>query len=107
LNILFSNLLRNAFAYTPRGDIVMTIGEGAVAIRDSGVGMDQKMLENVYKPFYRGQSDVRGHGLGLAIVKRFCDRFGWTLQIVSVPDEGTEVTVLFPEARSIDRRRTR
>lgn len=105
LNILFSNLLRNAFSYTPQGEIVVTIDEGGVAIRDSGVGMDERVLENVYKPFFRGASGGRGHGLGLAIVKRFCNRFGWILTIASKPGQGTRVSIRFPEALRVGRQR--
>ena len=105
LNILFSNLLRNAYSYTPRGEIVVTIDDGGVTIKDSGVGMEQQVMENVYKPFFRGQSNNQGHGLGLSIVKRFCNHFGWTLKMISKPGEGTEVTVLFPDARRVGHRR--
>lgn len=105
LNILFSNLLRNAFSYTPSGEIAIIIDEGAVTIKDSGVGMGEQVLENVYKPFFRAQSNNKGHGLGLSIVKRFCNRFGWTLKMISKPGKGTEVTVSFPEARRVGQRR--
>lgn len=105
LSILFSNLLRNAFSYTSQGEIVVTIDEGAVTIKDSGVGMEEQVLENVYKPFFRGQTNKQGHGLGLSIVKRFCNRFGWTLKMISKPGQGTEVTVFFPHARRVGQKR--
>ena len=105
LNILFSNLIRNAFSYTLQGEVLITIDEGAVSIKDSGIGMEGKVLENVYKPFFRAQSNTQGHGLGLSIVKRFCNRFGWTLKMVSKPGRGTEVMVLFPHARRIGHKR--
>lgn len=105
LTILFSNLIRNAFSYTLQGDIVITIDEAAVTIRDSGVGMEEQVLKNVYKPFFRAQSNNHGHGLGLSIVKRFCNRFGWTLKMTSKPGKGTEVAVLFPQARRVGRKR--
>lgn len=107
LNILFSNLLRNAFAYTKQGDIVATIDESAVSIRDSGVGMEEEVLKNVYKPFFRAQTDTQGHGLGLSIVKRLCNRFGWTLKMISEPGKGTEVSVEFPDARPVGQRKNR
>lgn len=106
LNILFANLLRNAFSYTRHGEITVTVDDASVTIRDSGVGMEEKVLENVYKPFFRGQSDAQGHGLGLSIVKRFCNRFGWTLKIASKPGHGTEVRVLFPGGRRMGQRRS-
>lgn len=98
LNILFSNLLRNAFAYTRQGDIAVIVDEGVVTIRDSGVGMEENVLENVYEPFFRGQTDAQGHGLGLSIVKRFCNRFGWTLKMISKPGKGTEVSIIMPDS---------
>ena len=105
LSILFSNLLRNAFAYTRQGEVVVTIHDSGVSIRDSGVGMEEKVLDNVYKPFFRGTSDAPGHGLGLSIVKRFCNRFGWTLKMVSSPGKGTEVSVTFPDARRVGQKK--
>ena len=105
LKILFSNLLRNAFSYTSQGEIVVIIDESSVIIKDSGVGMEPKVLENVYKPFFRGQSNNQGHGQGLSIVKRFCNRFGWTLKMTSKLGNGTEVTVIFPEARRVGKKR--
>lgn len=105
LNILFTNLLRNAFSYTERGEIVVIIDEGTVAISDSGVGMEESVLDNVYKPFFRAQPETQGHGLGLSIVKRFCNRFGWSVKIISKPGKGTEVSVHFPEARRVGQKR--
>lgn len=106
LTILFSNLLRNAFSYTAQGEIVVTIDDALVSIRDTGVGMGEGELSNVYKPFFRAQSGTQGHGLGLSIVKRFCNRYGWAVKISSKPGLGTEVTVLFPDARRVGRKRT-
>lgn len=103
LTILFSNLLRNAFSYTHKGEVVVTVDEGAVTIKDNGTGMSEHILENIYKPFFRGQSESPGHGLGLSIVKRLCGHFGWTLKIISKPGRGTEVSVLFPESRQSGR----
>jgi signal transduction histidine kinase len=104
LGILFTNLLRNAFSYTPQGVIAITIDDKQVSVSDTGVGMTQQQLQHVFEPFYRADSDSNGHGLGLTIVKQLCNRYGWKLKIRSKLGEGTCITVLFPKARLLGRK---
>ena len=101
LNILFANLLRNAFSYTQAGRILITIDKSSVSIADSGTGIHPEQLDKVFEPFYRGQAGGKGHGLGLAIVKRLCNRFDWTLKVRSKPGEGTCISVIFSKARRV------
>jgi signal transduction histidine kinase len=101
LTILFVNLLRNAFSYTPSGVIAISIDKQGVSVCDTGIGMEQQQLEKVFDPFYRVNADGNGHGLGLTIVKRLCHQFGWTLTIRSKPGEGTCISVSFPKANPI------
>ena len=101
LTILFTNLLRNAFTYTREGMITLKIEERSVTVADTGIGMEQQQLQQVFEPFYRVQSNTVGHGLGLTIVKRLCDRFGWQLKISSKVGEGTSITVLFPRSACV------
>lgn len=106
LSILLSNLLRNAFSYTQAGTVSIMIDENRVTIADTGIGMEQKQLKQVFEPFYRVQDNQHGHGLGLAIVKRLCNRFGWKLKIRSKPGEGTAISVIFPKARRVGGKRS-
>lgn len=105
LSILLTNLLRNAFSYTQAGTVCITIDENRVTIADTGIGMEQKQLKQVFEPFYRVQETQNGHGLGLTIVKRLCNRFGWKLKIRSKPGEGTAISVVFPKARRVGGKR--
>jgi signal transduction histidine kinase len=101
LSVLIGNLIRNAFSYTDEGVVEIHVGEGFVRIEDSGVGMPSQDVEQVFKPFFRGQSRRRGgFGVGLTIVKRLSDRFNWPVSIESKPDVGTKVVVEFPGASS-------
>jgi signal transduction histidine kinase len=98
--ILTGNLLRNAVNYTRNGDVTVTIDSRSICIEDTGMGMREDELEDVFEPFYRGaetrnRPDAKGHGLGLAIVKRLTNQFGWLLSIVSQPGKGTRVLVEF------------
>lgn len=101
LRILIGNLLRNACNYTPKGVISVRVRSNGISIADSGVGIDQQKLSDVFKPYYRGDQEKQssGYGLGLTIVKRLCNRFGWRLTIASKMGEGTEVFLLLPKAK--------
>jgi signal transduction histidine kinase len=97
--MLFGNLLRNAANYTEQGVISVTVTEKGVMIEDSGVGMSQEELKNVFTPYYRAPGTSQsGHGVGLSIVKRLSDRFGWNVKMDSELEHGTRVTVGFPGA---------
>lgn len=101
LAILVGNLLRNAFSYTDRGDVDVSIDADKVVIRDTGVGIAPERLAELYRPFVRGESAQRGgHGVGLSIVRRLSERFGWPVHIESQPGVGTRVEIRFPGARA-------
>ena len=100
LSILLGNLIRNAFSYTDAGQVVVEIGERKVSIRDTGVGMAAEKIEEMFRPFVRGEGNHRsGHGVGLTIVRRLSDRFGWPINIESQPGIGTTVNISFPASR--------
>jgi signal transduction histidine kinase len=101
LSVLVGNLLRNAFSYTDAGRVAVTIStQRQVIIEDSGIGIPQQQVQQVFKPYFRAGPKRRGgHGVGLTIVKRLCDRFGWQIEVQSRPGRGTRVTLRFPDAR--------
>lgn len=100
LAVMLANLLRNACAYTDRGEVTVTIGDGYIRVADTGHGMSPEELKRVFEPFYRAKSGEgkRGSGIGLTIVRRLSDRFGWPVEIESELGVGTRVTLRFPNA---------
>jgi signal transduction histidine kinase len=97
LSILLGNLLRNAFAYTDAGQVVVEIGAGKVTIRDTGVGIPAEKIQEMFRPFVRGEGNQRsGHGVGLTIVRRLSERFSWPIQVSSEPGVGTTIEISFP-----------
>lgn len=100
LPILIGNLLRNAFNYTLKGSITIRIKSDGFSVADSGIGMDKAQLNQLFKPFFRGQENTApGYGIGMTIVKRLCNRYDWSLRLSSKMGEGTEVSVHFPKAQ--------
>lgn len=102
LSVLFGNLIRNAFLYTDQGSIDITINKDSVIIKDSGKGIPQQQVEDIFKPYYRGNNTAtHGYGVGLTIVKRLSDRFNWPIKISSTMGKGTRIEVKFPESEAI------
>lgn len=97
LSVMIGNILRNAFSYTDQGRIEIHINSDSISISDSGVGMSEQEVEQVFKPYYRTGSRPRGgHGVGLTIVKLLSERFHWRVKMESTPNVGTSVRIDFP-----------
>lgn len=94
VSILMGNLIKNAFTYTDKGTVTISLKAHEFSVTDTGRGMDEKSLEQVFVRGYRGSSS-RGSGLGLAISKRICEYYGWRLSIKSEKNKGTTVSWLF------------
>ena len=79
---IIQNLLSNAFCYTPRGMITVFIHDEKnkihVDIIDSGIGMNQEELEDIFDKFQRAQNapeiDVTGTGLGLFVAQKMAQQ---------------------------------
>jgi signal transduction histidine kinase len=105
LGRVLTNLLSNAFKYSPRGGTVRLAAwpEGAqvhLAISDQGIGLAPEHLERVFEKYYRvpGQEgDQRtGSGLGLFICKRIVEAHGGRIWADSTPGRGSTFHVALP-----------
>lgn len=107
LDNLISNALKHSGGRTPvtvDAEIIRerrgNIGENVLLVRviDEGVGIPESEIEEIFNPFYRGDSDRRvgGLGLGLALVKNIIDIMGGEIRVNSSPGEGTKVTISIP-----------
>lgn len=102
LRRIFQNLIGNAIAYTPRGEIRIGAQEctagGAVEcwVSDNGAGIPPELLDKVFE---KGESDPgreASTGLGLAIVKTFVEAHGGTVRAESVEGKGTTIRFTLP-----------
>ena len=103
--ILF-NLCDNAIKYNKDGGTVaVTVGakDGicTLQVKDTGIGIPPEEQSRVFERFYRVDKSRSkasgGTGLGLSIVKHAVQYHGGSIAVKSVPDEGTTMTVTFPQ----------
>lgn len=99
-------LLDNAIKYSrPKSRIEIT-GEKTdglvfLAVKDQGIGIDEKDINHIFDRFYRADSarmktSEGGYGLGLSIAKRIVDVHKGTIHVSSTVGKGTTFTVKLP-----------
>lgn len=81
LRLLFQNLLENATKFAKKGapaQIEVGQANGAIFVRDEGIGFPPEKAERIFGPFERlhPETDYPGSGIGLANVKRIVERHG-------------------------------
>jgi signal transduction histidine kinase/PAS domain-containing protein len=104
LRIVLKNLLDNAVKFTERGSITLTaasrLGGVEVTVADTGAGIAPHALSYVFEAFRQGDaSPTRRHdgvGLGLHLVQRYVTVLGGTIDVTSVPGEGSTFRVWLP-----------
>ncbi|MBP1994204.1 hybrid sensor histidine kinase/response regulator [Paenibacillus eucommiae] len=97
IQIIF-NLLHNAVKYTNEGEVSIRgdvkDGRASIVISDTGIGMDEETMRRVFEPYEQadpGKTMIEGgFGLGLSISKQLVELHGGTLQVSSVPGQGSE-----------------
>jgi signal transduction histidine kinase len=105
LHHIFFNLIGNAVKYT-RPDTTITIGYGwtpnghQFSVTDHGLGIAQKDQELIFAGYHRTQQAVAsgeaGSGLGLYLTKKLIELQKGTIEVASVPGEGSVFTITFP-----------
>jgi signal transduction histidine kinase len=100
---VISNLLANAFRWTPDGGrvgLALTQVDGTVriAVDDSGPGIPAEERERIFRPFW--SRDGHGTGLGLAIANELAAALGGEIELQSEAGKGSRFELILPVRRT-------
>ena len=106
---IISNLISNAIKYTIEGKVGFkaSIDNGNMVFRieDSGIGIPEDQLEDIFKPFVRtdtGSKLSEGSGYGLSVVKGLVDLLEGSIDVQSEVGKGSCFTVKIPAAIQLE-----
>lgn len=108
---VLNNLLSNAFKYTKRGQVTLSLHTktenekefAVISVSDTGEGIASDQIDKIFNRYYRvpGRENINGSGIGLAIVRKFVKQHGGTISVESVRGKGSCFTVLLPMSSEV------
>lgn len=108
IRMVIENILSNAIKYTvDPGKITLQLSQTKafvkISIQDTGVGINQKEYGTIFKQFtrlYDEQTEqVSGTGIGLYLADQLVKLHKGTLQVNSMPGEGSEFIIVLPQTK--------
>ncbi|WP_191088984.1 hybrid sensor histidine kinase/response regulator transcription factor [Arenibacter lacus] len=103
LESIFFNLLSNAIKFTPKyGQIMIHFNQDeentVIVIKDTGMGIPEDELENIFTRFYRSKNNnhLPGTGIGIALVKKYIDLHRGHIEVKSAENVGSEFIIHLP-----------
>lgn len=99
----FANLIGNALKYGDTATVRVSTTSEAIAIQiaDSGPGIPENEIENVFRPYYRIEAsrnrDTGGTGLGLTVALSIIESHGGSLQLRNRAEGGLVAAVVLPQ----------
>ncbi len=102
------NLVGNAIKFTEQGYVNINVSHTTgkqggllhIAVEDTGIGIEHKAQENIFKSFTQADSSTTrkygGTGLGLAITKQLMECMGGRVTLESTPGQGSTFTLMIP-----------
>jgi DNA-binding response OmpR family regulator/ligand-binding sensor domain-containing protein/two-component sensor histidine kinase len=105
LESILSNLVSNAFKYTPEGGIIKLIVDDAeysviFTVEDNGIGIEKEFHDTIFDSFFRvdaSQKETWGDGIGLSFVKHLVELHGGTIKVESELNKGSKFIFNIPK----------
>ncbi|MGN7294458.1 response regulator [Rhizobium sp. SAFR-030] len=107
LEQVLKNLLSNAFKFTERGKVTLSLGRAAdgriaFAVSDTGIGIAEEQQRKIFEAFHQADGTISrrygGTGLGLSISRELVRLLGGSIGVESRHGQGSTFTVILPEA---------
>ena len=110
MEILLSNLISNAFKYTPEGGkIVLSIDDTdekvTLVVEDNGVGIKKEFQDAIFDRFFQVENTEifsTGDGIGLSFVKHLVELHDGTIRVESELNKGAKFIVELPKKERVD-----
>ena len=102
LRQIFLNLITNAVQAMPHGGQLKVRTSRATSDRmrlefsDTGIGIPEHQMKDIFNPFFTTKSSGQGTGLGLSVVHSVVQRYRGDIQVQSTPNVGTTFTIDLP-----------
>jgi two-component system, OmpR family, sensor histidine kinase BaeS len=102
LSQVLYNLLTNAYKYTEKGRVEISVKEDkdtlSISISDTGIGIEPTEISNIFNAYYRGASvtKIPGEGIGLYVVKENLNQLNATIDVQSTLGKGSTFTIKLP-----------
>jgi two-component system OmpR family sensor kinase len=95
---LIDNLISNAIKYSDVDDTIsIRLQNNILEVEDTGIGIDEKMQEDIFRRYYRANEERGGFGIGLSIVLDICKRYKVKLDLDSKKGKGSTFKLTFPK----------
>ena len=96
--IIAKNLIENAFKYTEKWSIKITLNEQEFSVKDSWIWINKENLEKIWDRFWqedRSKTDTTSFGLGLYLVKLLVEKHWWKISVESEKWKWSEFKILW------------
>jgi signal transduction histidine kinase/ligand-binding sensor domain-containing protein/DNA-binding response OmpR family regulator len=105
LERILSNLLGNAFKYTPKGGKItlnLSIKDNftCIEVEDTGTGISKDKFQKIFDRFYQEDDNTQGTGIGLSLVKNLVEKHHGQITLESELGNGSKFKVLLPAERT-------
>lgn len=101
------NLITNAVKYSDGSrQVLVTAANGGgsvrISVEDTGIGISESDLKQIFEPFYRSKdvvdAQIHGNGLGLSLVEQIVEAHGGTVRAESEVGKGSKFTIELPQS---------